>query len=202
MSREWLKDRESAVENAYFRKKDQELIDRLRERARQESERQALGTRLGRPADDALPAELQRLGFTADTLALLHLVPLVDVAWADRGVTERERALVLALAESRGVAPDTDAYRRLQGWLDRRPEQAVFDTAYEAMRALLARDDPSLRAGTREELVAASTRVAQATGGVLGMAPISREEKACLAHIAELLTAGPDSGEGDDGVAS
>ena len=192
MSKEWLKDREQVIENAYFRQRDRELIERLREQGRLERERQALGARLGRSDADPLPAELQRTGFAGEGLALLHLMPLVDVAWADRGITARERALVLALAEGRGVEPGTEPYARLEGWLDRRPDQAVFDAAYEGIRALLAQTDATARASTGAELVAASTRVAQATGGILGMAPISREERECLERIAELLT-----GEGD-----
>ncbi|HJN44494.1 MAG: hypothetical protein QGI10_03835 [Vicinamibacterales bacterium] len=197
MSKEWLNDRERALENEYFRRKDQELIARLREQGRLEQERRALRDQLG-SADDRLPAELQQAGFTDAGLALLHLIPLVDVAWADKGVTARERDLVLALAARRGVAEDTPEHRRLEGWLKRRPDQQVFETAYEGIRALLAHQETSVRTTTRLELVAWTTRVAEATGGILGMLPISHEERECLDRIAELITTEPR----DAGVAA
>ena len=187
MSKAWLKDREQALEDEYFHRRDQELIARLREQGRLERDRQVLRSRL-RSADDHLPAELQEAGFTADGLALLHLLPLVDVAWADKGITARERDLVLALAASRGVAQDSPEHRRLGGWLERRPEQEIFDTAYEAIRVLLAQQDEAGRATTRLELLGWSTRVAEATGGILGMAPISGDERDCLDRIADLFT--------------
>lgn len=140
MSKAWLEDRERALEDEYFHRRDQELIARLREQGRLEQERQVLRSRLW-SVDDHLPAELQAAGFTADGLALLHLLPLVDVAWADKGITARERDLVPALATSRGVAQDSPEHRRLEGWLERRPEQEIFDTAYEAIKVLLAQQD-------------------------------------------------------------
>ncbi len=191
MSKEWLKDRERAIENEYFRRQDQVLIAQLREQGRLERDRQTLRDRLGTD-DDRLPTKLQEAGFSADGLALLHLVPLVDVAWADKGITPRERELVLALAASRGVSPETPEHRRLVGWLERRPDQQTIDTAYAAIQALLAQQETSARATTRLELVASTTRVAEATGGILGMAPVSREERECLDRIAELLSREPD----------
>ena len=191
MSKEWLKDRERVLEEEYFRRRDQELISRLREQGRLEADRLALRDRLG-TEDERLPAALQDAGFSADGLALLHLVPLVDVAWADKGVTARERELVLALAARRGVSADTPEYRRLEDWLERRPDQQVFETAYTAIQTLLARQDPPARQTTRHELVQWATRVAEATGGILGMLPVSREERECLDRIAELVTDTPD----------
>ena len=190
MSKEWLKDRERVLEEEYFRRRDQELISRLREQGRLEKERLVLRDRLGSD-DERLPAALQEAGFSADGLALLHLVPLVDVAWADKGVTARERELVLALAARRGVSRDTPEYRRLEGWLERRPDQQVFEIAYTAIQALLAREDATARQTTRQELVQWTTRVAEATGGILGMRPISREERECLDRIADLVMKEP-----------
>lgn len=187
MSKEWLGDRERAIENEYFRRRDLELIEKLREEGRIERERQEIGEHLG-TADDRLPAELQKVGFRADGLALLHLVPLIDVAWADKGVTQRERDLVLALAERRGVTAESPEHDTLVEWLARRPDQHVFDTAYEAIQVLLAHDTTAGRAKTQRELVHISTQVAEATGGILGMLPISRSERECLERISDTLT--------------
>ena len=116
---EWLKDRERALENEYFRRKDRELIAALREQGRQEKERGELKRRLG-VADDSLPTDLQAAGFTPDNLALLHLVPLIDVAWAEGGVEARERQLIVALAARRGVT-ETSPFTRSSsvGWTNR-----------------------------------------------------------------------------------
>ena len=69
------------------------------------SGRRQLGERTGL-TDPALIAELEALGFTPDTVALLPLVPVVQVAWAEGGVSTKERALVADFvpAERRGTA--------------------------------------------------------------------------------------------------
>ena len=185
-SKEWLKDREQALEDEYFWRKDRELIAKLREQGRQAKARAELKKRLA-VADEALPADLQTAGFTPDNLALLHLVPLVDVAWADGGIADRERQLILALAARRGVAEDTPAYAQLVGWLDRWPGRRFFQTAYSGIRAMLAQEDPQARAAGERDLIEWSTKIAEATGGILGMMPISREEREVLTRIAGRL---------------
>ena len=51
-------------------------------------------------SDPGLLQELQSLGFTTDTVALLPLVPLVQVAWADSGITPAERDLIVQIARA------------------------------------------------------------------------------------------------------
>ncbi len=141
--------------------------------------------------DEAFLAELQAAGFTPDNLALLHLVPLVDVAWAEGEVTRRERELISALAARRGVVADTPAFRQLEGWLDRRPDDQFFETTYEAIRKALALENEASRHADQQDLVARCTRIAEATGGILGMVSISKDERECLKRIAERISAPP-----------
>ncbi len=187
----WLQTREQALENEYFRRRDRELIDRLHEQGRKERERQGLEEQLNAHDPEFLDA-LQAEGVTPDNLALLHLAPLIEVAWAEGDVTARERELVLALALRRGIEPDGPLYRQLAGWLDRHPGQAFFDTATKAIRKMLALHDQRTREVEEKDLLAWSTRIAEATGGILGMMPISREERECLRRIADRLTEGGD----------
>ena len=42
--------------------------------------------------------ELEALGFTPDTVSLLPLVPIVQVAWAEAGVSDDERKLIVQFA--------------------------------------------------------------------------------------------------------
>src|SRR5688572_2230293 len=74
-----LGERGRSLEDDYFRKRDQELIEKLRqatavEEARQKLDdaREEMGKKTGL-ADPALLRELQELGFTPDTVSLLPL---------------------------------------------------------------------------------------------------------------------------------
>src|SRR5688572_21881559 len=103
-----LGDRGRSLEEDYFRKKDRELIEKMRQAAAAEAARLELSAKSGLQ-DPELLKELQELGFTPDTVVLLPLVPLVQVAWAEGGVSDAERKLILQLARSRGVSEGSAA---------------------------------------------------------------------------------------------
>ena len=189
----WLGDREKALENEYFQRRDRELIEHLREQGRRERDRSALEDQLG-IHDAALLSHLQEAGFNPSNLALLHLVPLVEVAWSEGNVTRRERELILALAESRGIGSGSPVHSQLTAWLDTNPGQEFFETAFTVIQKGLDTQDAPRRQQTRDDLVAWCTRIAEATGGILRMMPISREERECLTRIAAKLDQEPESG--------
>jgi tellurite resistance protein len=137
--------------------------------------------------DPALLQELQELGFTADTVSLLPLVPVLQMAWAEGGVTREEREVLVRFARSRGIAPDTAADRQLTEWLANRPDEAVFARAGRLIRALLESGSPSAAALTADELVLHAEKIAAASGGILGLGRISPEERALLKQIAQEL---------------
>src|SRR5262245_18971985 len=95
--------RQNVLEHHYFQERERELIEKLRRRAEDEARRQQLAVRTG-VVDKEILQDLESLGFTADTGMLLHLMPLLQVEWADGGVSARERSLSVAAARSRGIA--------------------------------------------------------------------------------------------------
>jgi hypothetical protein len=181
-----LGERGRALEEEYFRKKDRELVERMRRAAESEQARTQLGQTIG-ISDPALLQDLEELGFTAETVALLPLVPLLQMAWAEGGVSGAERALIVKLARSRGVADGSAADRQLNAWLETRPDEAVFARAGRLIRAVL--DTGAAGAGglTADDVVQQAERIAAASGGFLGLGRISADEKALLARIAQDL---------------
>jgi hypothetical protein len=93
--RESWADRHRANEDEYFRKRDQELVEKARLRAEDEAGFQRLAEAAGVSDEDILRG-LQRLGYTAETVTLHHVVPLIDVAWAHGNVSEPERDVIIA----------------------------------------------------------------------------------------------------------
>ena len=108
-------------------------------------------------------------------------------------MTARERELILALKAGRGVTPDRPAYAQLVGWLDEKPADAFFETTYEAIRKMLALEDDASRHAMQQDVESWSTKIAEATGGILGMRPISKDERECLRRIAERMSEAPRS---------
>ena len=186
MTKPWLNERGHALEEEYFWNKEKALIERLREEGRKTTERQTLSDRL-ETDDETLTSELQAAGITPQTLALLHLVPLIEVAWAEGEVTDRERQLIIAMAERRGAVPGDEVHLRLNQLLAHRPDDAFYDVALKGERALLARMSVDARAEALEDLEKRCAAIAETAGGILGMGAISPEERAALTHIHERL---------------
>jgi len=73
---------------------------RIRQAAATERARKDLGRKVGLD-DPELLQELHDLGFTPETVGLLPLVPIIQMAWAEGGVTKPERELILPGEEPR-----------------------------------------------------------------------------------------------------
>ena len=181
-----LAERGRALEDDYFRKRDQELVEKMRRAAAVEQGRAELGQRVGL-TDPELLRQLEALGFTPDTVVLLPLVPAVQMAWAEGGVSAAERALLVQLARRRGVEAGSAADRTLAQWLAARPGEEVFAHATRLIRAMLAA--PGALDLTAAELVAYSEAIAAASGGLLGRNRISAEERRLLTALADELKA-------------
>ena len=177
-------ERGRSLEEDYFRKKDKELIEKMRRAAAAADARAEMGKQIGL-TDPAMLQELETLGFTPETVVLLPLVPVVQMAWAEGGVTPAERSLIVKVARARGIQDGGAADRQLSDWLDRRPGEHVFTHATRLIRAMLAA--PGHGDLTAEALVEHCEAIAAASGGILGMNRVSAEERQLLATLAAEL---------------
>ena len=192
--RDIIKERGRGFEEDYFRKQDEKLLETMRERARLQEVAQALADKL-RVDDAELLRRVVELGLTRETGAAILLAPLVQVAWAEGEVTDREREVVFEIAASRGLEAGSPAGQQLEEWLDRRPSDALFDTALEVMKAGLAVFPSDERAQRIGEIVTGCRRVAEASGGsllrLLGIGSgIDEDEAVVLDAIAAKLRDG------------
>ncbi len=178
-----FEDLRKAKEAAYFRKKEQELIEKMRRRAELAEERQKMAETIG-ITDEEVLRDLQELGYTRESVRLLYLVPLVYVAWAEGEVTKRERELIYEVARLHGISEGTPAYQQLKNWLDRRPSEEFFQRTLRIVGALLEALPPEKRETSKRDLVSYCTQVASISGGILGLVhKISDAEQALLERI-------------------
>jgi len=182
-----IAERGRAIEEEYFRRKDRELIERMRQAASAEQARGEMGRKTGLD-DPALLQELQDLGFAPDTVILLPLMPVIEMAWAEGGITPAERHLIVKLARSRGVEERSAADQQLDRWMTTQPDPSVFKRAGRLIAAVLASGSEQAATGlTASDLVAYCEKIASASGGILGMGRISADERALLSRIADDL---------------
>jgi hypothetical protein len=183
-----LHERGRALEDEYFRRKDRELLEKIRHKAATEEAERALGASAG-ISDPEVLHELRALGFTPETIALLPLVPVLQVAWAEGGVTPVERHLIEKLANARGIVPGSGADAQLMDWLANRPSDEVFHGAARLTLALLESGSSVVADLRADQLVEYCEQVASASGGIFGLGRVSADERALLASIAADLKA-------------
>jgi hypothetical protein len=192
MDKDTFKERERGLEEDYFRRREAQLLDKLRERGRLDDIAAALAAVLQIDNPDLL-RRITALGVTLDTGAAFLVLPLVQVAWAEGEATDRERETVLSLAGARGVERPSPAHAQLVEWLRERPSDELFRTAVEAIKAGLEVLSPPERAERVKAIVDACREVAAASGGLsrlLGLGTgVSGEEEAMLDAIAVTLRA-------------
>ena len=170
-------------EEAYFRQKEAELIEELRRRFRLQQDRERFAEEVG-VHDEQILSRFEELGFSRETLMILHLVPLVQVAWSDGGVTEAERAKIYEVAAIRGVTAGTPGHLMLEELLDKRPSDGAFDVCWRVIRAMFTAWPEEKRRVFEVSLPAYAAEVASVSGGLLGFRPISAEERAALERVA------------------
>ena len=178
-----LAEREQALENSFFHLRDRELLNNLRRQLALGDREAALVAASG-IQDRILIHELAENGAKPDLVAALGLVPLVEVAWADGGVSGVERAGVLKAAVSMGVVSGSAAYQLLEAWLEQEPDEGVEEAWKGYVKALVA----TLHAEQIQKLKAAvmgrAQAVAEAAGGFLGLGrKISVTEQAALDRL-------------------
>ena len=183
-----MQERGRALEEEYFRRKDKELVEKIRRAAEAKTQQEALGKATGL-SDPAVLDELRALGFAPETVSLLPLVPMLQVAWAEGGITPAERDQLVKFAAARGIEPGSVASEQLIQWMVERPSDEIFAGAGRLIAAMLASGATPVANLSADELVKYCESIASASGGVFGVfGRVSAEEKALLSSIAADLT--------------
>lgn len=176
-------DRRRMQEDEYFRRRDQELIERQQRLAEAAAERRLIAQAIGVDHDEIV-LDLQMAGYSADTIVLLELAPSVQVAWADGRVSTHERELLLQIAAREHVAQNSPAYVQLDMWLSRPPSDHLFGTSLRALRDTLDSLQPDVRASLRRKLISDCAAIATASGGLLSRGHyMSNEEQRVIERI-------------------
>jgi hypothetical protein len=163
-----LSDRRRALEEAFFRKQDHEVLARLRADAQGRSPDERITTATG-VKDEAIVKKLAGLGFDAETLLAFAVVPLVEVAWADGTVDDAERRVILSHSHGTDVPEGSPAHALVMCWLERRPPESLFEAWVAYTRELCSKMNPADREWLAAGMLRRANAVASASGGLLGL---------------------------------
>lgn len=174
------------LENQFFAKLDQRLIQQLQDRIAAEGTAEQLKSATG-IEDKELLEDLVTAGVTATSLSALRLVPVVLVAWADGRLDRREREKVLEIAAQHQLSLADDAHQLLISWLEENPTDQLLplwkDYCHVLSKTLPERALTSLR----QTITAEAKEVARAAGGLLGIGAVSPGESQMIQAIENAL---------------
>lgn len=151
--------------------------------------------------DEILVEKLNKLGIDRESLKVVILLPVVQVAWADGVVQDEERALIESIAETNGLLPG-DGARILRTWLEKAPTAEYVAEGRAVLVELSRRGGAAgLLPTVLDDVVSCCTAVAQAAGGLLGILwTVDPAEEAAIREIAVALIGRADPDRPPSGI--
>jgi len=179
--------RRNTFEEAYFRKKDADLVEKLRAVFQTNRDREQLQSDTGITSEEVLD-RLMAVQAKGEMLSAFKLLPLVEIAWADGTCDKREAEAVIRAAIKHGIPADSLALQRVKEWLERGPDPdarlAWFMYASELRKTLTHAELKTFR----EDLLTTAREIATLSGGILNtFFTVSHGEKKVLKKITEAL---------------
>jgi hypothetical protein len=135
--------------------------------------------------DEQLEHALAHLGIDRLTARTLAALPLVQVAWADGSIQQREADTITRLADERFGIGEEGALL-LQDWLKYRPSNNYFELGLNTLQALSS--DPEFANIDADEIIEGAKSVAKAAGGLFGFYSITGEEASAIASVAKVMS--------------
>ncbi len=182
VTKEAFKERERALEEAFFHQVDKKLLADLKAKLATEADRQQLAAATGF-TDEELLDELVDIGVSAEAIAAMSLVPLILVAWADGKMDAKERPAILKAAREEGIAEPTPAGQLLRHWLDVKPKPQLATTWKHYTQVVAQKMSYKARASLCKDVLRRAQTTAKASGGSLGFNSISEYEKRVIAEL-------------------
>ena len=175
------------MEESFFAEENAKLLEKLRVEAQAKERRDALRSAL-RIDDEGVLDALVELDLYPETAVAFSLIPLVEVAWADWVIQDKERKAIMDAAHARGIQPDSTTSQLLENWLTRKPEPEMLDTWKKYVGVIIEKMDSHHRSVFRDGLLAQARSVAEAAGGFLGLgSKVSEAEQKVLDDLASVF---------------
>ena len=176
-------------ESNYITQKEIDKLHKTR-RARQlaalrADEQQGIAAALN--TSDEVAAEALELGFDTATAVILPMVPLIEIAWADGRIEEKERQKVKEFAAANGIT-DAGALEFLELLMENKPSNLFFKRTNRVVAHIIA-DDPNNP--TTQDVLTHALAVAESAGSFFGLtSAVSGAERDMLAELAKILNVG------------
>lgn len=174
-----LVERGKSLEELFFLKQDAKLIAERKQLETLLKNKETLSEISGITHSEVLD-KLVELGVTPSLLSSLVILPLVEVAWADGEITDKEKAAILEGAANFGIVKESSNYHILEEWLKVRPAPRILKAWIHYVAGLRAVMNQQQLEQLKTDIFNRAKRIAESSGGVMGIAKISSQEHAII----------------------
>jgi len=185
MNNDPLSSQSRKLEDMFFLEEDRKLVEKARQIEQMKKTCEVFKEVSG-IHDEHILHKLIELKIEPKTVSCLSLVPLVEVAWADGEVDEKEKKAVMdaATATGSGGKRSTVDYELLELWLCRRPGPRMLEAWGLYVRGLCKKLSAEEKVLLKDDIMGQARAVASASGGFLGLGSrISAQEERMLKSI-------------------
>jgi hypothetical protein len=170
------------LENAFFNKKENELVELINNRNSRVDVTKRLSEISGIENPSVLNIALE-LGITEKTFSALSLIPLLKVAWADHEIDVRELKSLFKAVREINLEEESLSYKLFESWLEKEINPNLFviwESYIGELKQKLSQKKFDL---LRKEILRRCKYVARASGGFLGIRAISKGEDNVIRRI-------------------
>lgn len=178
------------LEDAFFLDADKRIIENLRKLREMKETKEALAAVSG-ITNDAVLTRLIELDVRPETLASLAVVPMVEVAWADGTLDDREKQALLKVVQDQGVVPGGIEYDLLHQWMEHKPPKSMLEAWSHYIQGLCEVLSKEQCESLKTSLLGHLRAIALSSGGVLNLGignRISKEEEGMIARLENAFT--------------
>jgi hypothetical protein len=179
--------REMYLEEEYFRKREFELLEKLKGVFQKKMDKESLRKASG-VTNEQLLDRMVELQVNGEMMVAFQLYPLVEIAWADGDLSESEARSVLAAGEEHGIRRGTKAHEMLEQRLHRGPDPEVRKIWFlyaDELKKTLSRDELEK---FRKDLLERARAVVASTGHLERLLIDVGGERRILSAIEKALT--------------
>ncbi|MGB9004569.1 MAG: hypothetical protein WCB96_02470 [Candidatus Aminicenantales bacterium] len=179
----YLHTRGRVLEDLFFFKQDIVLTEKKRQLQKMQLNLKTLSGISG-ITNEVILRKLTELNIQVEVLATLSIIPLVEVAWADGIIDDKEREAILQEAESFGIFEGQANRSLFEHWLRNQPPKEMIESWIFYMQGLCQLLNESERRALKSDLLQRVRKVVEAEGGKPGAKPrVSRRKNDVLLRL-------------------
>lgn len=182
MTDDIFKTRERALEDAFFREVDQQLLQRMKDDLKRDEQRESLISATG-ITDEKVLSELIGIGIKSETILALWLFPLVWVAWADGHIDQQQRNDILEAAHQAGHERGSASHQLIESWLEFPPDPKLKDAWKDYVGSVCGVISPSTLQTLKQDILNRSRKIAELSSFHFNFDDVEKSQYGVIAQI-------------------